>query len=95
MKPKIVLSILLNLAAVAVPAAVLSYVYGPGATVDPQSAKDILALLGGSVFAFTVSLGAAVLLRGADKPMLIALLEDIFKGDEGARPTRPPRRRAA
>ena len=78
MRLRVALSILLNLAAIAVPGAVLLLTFGPTARVNPQSAKDLLYLLGSAVFAFSLALGSSALLRGADKPAIISLVEDLF-----------------
>jgi hypothetical protein len=62
MKGKVALAVVLYILAFAVPVTVLWIVYGPAARVDPKSAKDLLFLAGGCLFAFGVGLaGNAVL----------------------------------
>lgn len=78
MKLRVILSILLNLVAVAAPGTVLLLTFGPTATVNPQSAKDLLYLLGSAVFAFALALGSSALLKGAGKPEIISSVEDLF-----------------
>jgi hypothetical protein len=78
MRLRVTLSILLNLVAVAAPGAVLLLTFGPTAQVDPQSAKDLLYLLGSAVFVFALALGSGAFLRGADKPAIISQVEDLF-----------------
>ena len=83
MRLRITLSILLNLVAVAAPGAVLFHTFGPTAQVNPQSTKDLLYLLGSAVFAFALAMVSGALLKGADKPALISLVEDLLPGKEG------------
>jgi len=78
MRPKIVLSILLNLVAVAAPAGVLLHTFGSTAQVDPQNTKDLLYLLGCAVFAFSVALGSGMLLKGSDKPAIVAFVQELL-----------------
>jgi hypothetical protein len=63
MRARVAVAVILYIAAVAVPVGVLLVFYGPSARVDPKSAKDLLFLLGGGLFAFTVAHGANLLLR--------------------------------
>jgi ABC-type transport system involved in cytochrome c biogenesis permease component len=72
------LSIFLNIIAVFVPAVVLFRMFGLEAKVDPQSLRDLLALLGTAFFSFVVGLASAALLRTTDKPFLITVLEDLM-----------------
>jgi hypothetical protein len=81
MRLRVILSILINLVAVAAPGAVLFYEYGPAASVDPQSMRDMMFLLGTAFFAFALGLGSSLLLRSEDKPALIGLVEDLFSRD--------------
>lgn len=80
MRLRIALSILLNLLAIAVPGAILLYTFGPTAQVNPQSAKDLLYLLGSAVFAFSLALVSNSLLKGADTPSVVTLVEDLVLG---------------
>lgn len=89
------LSIILNIIAVFVPAVVLFRTFGLDATVDPQSTKDLLALLGTAFFSFVVGLGSAALLRSTDKPMILTVLEDLMPTKKQAHPTLPRRRKHA
>ena len=79
---RVTFSILLNLAAVAVPGAVLLHTFGPSAQVDPQSTKDLLYLFGSALFAFAVALMAGSLLKGSDKPAVVSIIEDLFSRAE-------------
>jgi hypothetical protein len=80
MRLRVALSILLNLVAVAAPGVVLLYTFGPTAPVDPQSAKDLLYLLGSAIFAFSLALVSSALLKGADKSGVVTLVEDLVLG---------------
>ncbi|HSF41630.1 MAG TPA: hypothetical protein VLQ45_21430 [Thermoanaerobaculia bacterium] len=79
---RIHLSILLNLVAIAAPAAVLFYTFGADARVDPQSAKDLLYLLGSALFAFCVGLASNALLKGGDSPA-VSLIEGLLSRRPG------------
>jgi hypothetical protein len=67
---RIHLSILLNLVAIAAPSAVLFYTFGADARVDPQSAKDLLYLLGSALFAFCLGSASNALLKGDGESLL-------------------------
>lgn len=91
-------SILLNILAVFVPALVLFRVFGLDATVNPESIKHVLAILGTALFSFVVGLISAALLRSTDKPFLESIVHDLmsWKGpSENERLPNHPRRKAA
>lgn len=79
---RIHLSILLNLLAMAVPAAVLFFTFGPDARVDPKSAKDLLYLLGCALFAFCLGLVSNSLLKGEGSPA-VSVIETLLHHDSG------------
>jgi hypothetical protein len=81
MRLRVILSILINLVAVAAPGAVLFHEYGPTAAVDPQSVRDMLFLLGTAFFSFALGLVSSLLLRSEDTPSLVLLVEDLFSRD--------------
>jgi hypothetical protein len=82
MRARVVLSILLSVLAVVGPATVLYFLYGMGSTVDPESGKDLVALIATVLFSFSVGLGASALLKSIDKSFLMSLVEDILHGRE-------------
>lgn len=81
MKPRVLLSVLLNVIALAVPAAVVAAVYGFQAEVNPQSLRDLVALVGTALFSFSVGLGAASLLKEGNTPALLTLVEDLLRAE--------------
>lgn len=80
MKLRVLFSILLNVLAVAGPAAVLYLVYGMGATVDANSGRDLVALLSTGLFSFATGLGAATLVKSVDKSFLLKIVEGLMDG---------------
>jgi hypothetical protein len=83
MRLKSVLSVLLSLAAVAVPVSFLWLKYGQAATVD--GIKDILVLFGTTGVSAVLGLSAGVLLRGTDRPMLLELVNELLDMDRSKR----------
>jgi hypothetical protein len=82
MKPKVVFSILLSVLAVVGPPAVLYFLYGIDSTVDAESGKDLVAIIGTILFSFSLGLGSAALLKSVDKSFLLKLVEDVLRGRE-------------
>lgn len=82
MKIRVVLSILLSVLAVVGPATVLYFLYGMESTIDPESGKDLVAMIGTVLFSFSVGLAASALLKSIDRSFLMKLVEDILRGRE-------------
>jgi hypothetical protein len=77
-KSRLIFSILLNLIAIAVPTAVVYRAYGPTASVNPESTRDLAYLLGTALFSFSLGLFSAALLRRPDTPPILRVLEQIL-----------------
>ncbi len=78
MTSKLVLSVILNILAVSLPVGILVRIFGVTATVNPQSARDILLLVGSAFFSFAVGMASSSI-KGADRSPLQSILRDIVK----------------